>query len=240
MKLRPSGRWVVAVAAAVAALAVATLLVRVPAHVGRPQPPAATSLRLGPATGSAADPLFSEDAALRDPTPLFLPTQWNSSGKEVTRTEPVMVFLPYPAKLLFERDRLGLGLEDSTHVPAKAAEALEDNPPGNPVRGLGRAEDRVPALARRSAFVTIVEAGSGRRVFSQALTEPPAGIADSPPAGGVWEFMAVVDAAGLVGPLVQTLRSGTEADGYFLRYLTESLRVGERLSPGFYHISIGP
>jgi len=39
---------------------------------------------------------------------------------------------------------------------------------------------------------------------------------------------------------VQTLRSGTDADGYFLKYLTESLRVGERLSPGFYHISIGP
>jgi hypothetical protein len=232
--------WAVAVAAALAALAVATLLVRVPPHVGRALAPAASTLRLGPTVGSAADPLFSEDAALRDPAPLFLPTKWNASGKEVTREEPVIVFQPYPAKLLFERDQLRLGLEASTQVPARPAEALEDNPPGNPLRGLGRAEDRVPALARRSAFVTIVEAGSGRRVFSQALTDPPAGIADAPPSGGAWEFMAVVDAAGLVGPLVQTLRSGTDADGYFLKYLTESLRVGERLSPGFYHISIGP
>jgi hypothetical protein len=50
----------------------------------------------------------------------------------------------------------------------------------------------------------------------------------------------VFDAAGLVGPLVPTIRSGTAADAYFLKYLTESLRVGERLSPGFYRISVGP
>ena len=42
------------------------------------------------------------------------------------------------------------------------------------------------------------------------------------------EFMAAVDAAGLVGPVVPTTRSGVaEVDAYFSRYLAETLRVGQ-------------
>jgi len=53
--------------------------------------------------------------------------------------------------------------------------------------------------------------------------------------------MAAVDPAGLVGPVVPTVRSGvSEVDDYFARYLEETLRVGQRLAPGFYRISVGP
>jgi hypothetical protein len=55
------------------------------------------------------------------------------------------------------------------------------------------------------------------------------------------EFVAAVDAAGLVGPLVPTARSGVdEIDAYFGHYLADTLRVGQRLSPGFYRIVVGP
>ena len=55
------------------------------------------------------------------------------------------------------------------------------------------------------------------------------------------EFIAAVDTAGLVGPLVPTVRStDADVDDYFGRYLAETLRVGQRLAPGFYRISVGP
>jgi hypothetical protein len=232
--------WVAAIGAALTTMVAAALLFRLP-RPDRPTPvPRAPSLRLGATSGTGFDPLFSEETALRDPTPLFLPTKWNSAQKEVVRHETESVFPPYDAKLIFNPDRLRLELPPSIMVPAHPAEALENNPPGDPFLGIGRAQSSVAALAPRGAFVAIVGVGNGRRVFSQALAGLPPGITDAPPAGGAWEFMATIDSAGLVGPLVQTLRSGTAADGYFLKYLTETLRVGQLLSPGLYRISIGP
>jgi hypothetical protein len=69
-------------------------------------------------------------------------------------------------------------------------------------------------------------------------------ITGAPPGKGGWapvEFVARVDAAGLVGPLVVTERSGLEeVDVFFANYLARTLRVGERLAPGFYRICVGP
>jgi hypothetical protein len=55
------------------------------------------------------------------------------------------------------------------------------------------------------------------------------------------EFLAAVDPAGLAAPLTLTTRSGVEdVDTYFQNFLAHTLRVGERLAPGFYRISVGP
>lgn len=234
------GGWAAAVGAALVAVAAAAFLFRLPRPDRPTSAPRAPSLRLGATAGTGSDPLFSEETTLRDPTPLFLPTKWNSAQKEVVRHETESVFPPYDAKLIFNPDYLGLELPASVVVPAHPSEALENNPPGDPFLGIGRAQGLVAALVPRGAFVAIVGVGNGLRVFSRALAGLPPGITDAPPAGGTWEFMATIDSAGLVGPLVQTLRSGTAADGYFLKYLTETLRVGQLLSPGLYRISIGP
>jgi hypothetical protein len=65
-----------------------------------------------------------------------------------------------------------------------------------------------------------------------------------PPAAAQWrpmEFIAAVDPSGLVGPLVPTSRSGADdVDTYFGHYLADTLRVGQRLAPGFYRITVGP
>jgi hypothetical protein len=232
--------WLVAAAAGGGVLCLAVALFRLPRPgVASPVPPAA-GLRLGPARGGAGDPLFEEEASLRDPTPLFLPTEWNSSEKEIREDKGEAAFAPYEPKPVFNPDKLGLNLPPVVAVPAGPAEALEQNPPGHPFLGMGREEDRVPALAPRSVFVAITVVGNGTRVFSQPVAGLASGLADFPPGEGAWEFLAAVDAAGLVGPLVETVRSGTPADDYFVDYLTETLRVGLRLSPGFYRISVGP
>jgi hypothetical protein len=65
-----------------------------------------------------------------------------------------------------------------------------------------------------------------------------------PPGEGEWQpmkFIVAVNATGLVGTLAVTQRSGVEAvDEYFQKYLVHTLRIGQRLAPGFYRISVGP
>ncbi len=229
-----------AVAAGLAGLVLTVLLFRAPAPAPARPRTARPSLELGPTKGTAGDPLFAEESSLRDPTPLFLPTEWNSEQKEVVLRAPDSIFPPYGAKPMFSDARLRLDLPPAIAVPASPADALSDNPPGHPFLGLGRVDHVILPLLPRGAFVAIVAADSGMRVFSQELTDVPPDLADAPPEGGAWQFMAAVDPAGLVGPLVPTVRSGTSADRYFLDYLREKLRIGERLPPGFYRISIGP
>mgnify|MGYP006194076769 FL=1 len=92
-------------------------------------------------------------------------------------------------------------------------------------------------LAGAFERVEIVAAASGRSVLAQVILERP-------PVSGEWqpvEFMAAVDASGLIGPLVVTTRSGLEeVDSFFSNYLIRTLRFGSRIGPGFYRISIGP
>ncbi len=174
---------------------------------------------------------------LYDLTPLFLPTAFNSSRRDYEPTEPAGGFAGFPAKHVFDDIELTLNLPPPTVIPSTPAEALGDDPPGAPFLGFGRATVKVEPLAPRAAYVEILNAGTGRRVFGEPL-------ADAHPPSASWkpmEFLASVDPAGLVGPPVLTLHSdAAEVDAYFARYLVDTLRVGQRLAPGFYRISIGP
>ncbi len=201
--------------------------------------------------GGSSDVLLSQEAAfLHDPTPLFLPTQYNSTPEAPRRILGV-AFTSYPPELAFATEELKVDgiLPAPIPAPLRPADALVENPPTNPLLGFGRTDRSVPVLASRGAFVEIVAAGTGARVFSRALAQLPPIEAGNrrliPPPGDVtWqplEFMVKVDPIGLEGPLVLTTRSGVETvDAYFEGYLAEILRVGKLLNPGFYRISVGP
>jgi len=186
------------------------------------------------------DALLSEEAFFHDPTPLFLPTRWNSTP-EVPEPEAGDAFHPYPAELAFATNDLKLNLPPPVTVPGSPAEALVANPPGNPILGFGQTDASVPILPARGAFIEIVNAGTGAPVYSRALTDA------RPPTTALWqplEFVVEVDAAGLVGSPVLAAQSGVEkVDAYFGGsggYLAQNLRVGELLNPGFYRIFVGP
>jgi hypothetical protein len=224
--------WVGAAAAGVFAIVLLAFLIRVP------EPP----LRLvgpTPPTVGVVDPVVTMATLLRDPTPLFLPTRFNSSRIDYVPSEPGGAFAGFQPKLSYAEAELELHLPSVSAIPASPAEALAGEPPGAPFLGFGRPEAAVQPLSRRTAYVEIQDAGSGRTVFGEAVTDT------RPPASSVpWqpmEFMAAVDAAGLVGPVVPTVRSGVgEVDTYFGRYLGDTLKVGQRLAPGFYRIIVGP
>jgi hypothetical protein len=176
---------------------------------------------------------------LRDPAPLFLPTDFNSSRKSYVPKEPGGAFGGFQPEYVFDPSQLVLNLPPAAAIPGSPAEALAGDPPGAPFIGFDRADPVVEPLGPRTAYVEVVNAGTGRSVFGEAV-----GDAHPPQTSIPWqpmEFIAAVDSAGLVGPVMPTARSGVdEVDAYFGRYLAETLRLGQRLAPGFYRISVGP
>jgi len=226
--------WFPAVAAGLAGVALTAVLFRMPPGPSAsgawapPRPP------LGLA--GTANEGIRQATELFDPTPLFLPTRWNSTQKAAPRPEPDPM-RAYPPKLSGE---LPLGFPGAAGVPERPEDLLSSDPAGRPFRGFGRTRDASPALPARRALVEITAVGTGLLVRRLSVEDA------APPAapGGWWrppEFLAAVDSAGLVGPLVLTAGSGAEnVDDYFRSYLEESLRVGDRLRPGIYRICVGP
>ncbi|HEY1765543.1 MAG TPA: hypothetical protein VGF85_11515, partial [Opitutaceae bacterium] len=165
------------------------------------------------------------------------PSAFSSSRVDYQPREPGGAFGGFAFKKVYSDSRLDLYLPPATAVPASPA-ALGEAPPGDPFIGFGRAEIILQPLAKRGAYVEITEAGTGRKVLDVALADA------SPPSSLPWqpmEFLAAVDTAGLVGPLSPISRSGVdEVDGYFGRYLSDVFRLGQRLAPGLYRVSVGP
>jgi len=217
-----------------------------PAPAGEPVRPAIGFAK--PASGSA----LKDEQTLLDPTPLFLPTEWNAAHQKVAWREPGGEFQSYriTPKLGFAETDLKLELPAPVALPAGPAAVLVDEAPGALLLGFGRTERPVPALPARGAVVKVVLARTGQPALSpeaqlQVATLAAAARPPEPASGLQWqpvEFLAAVDAAGLVGPpVIVEPRSGVEeVDSYFQNFLVQTLRLGERLGPGFYRISVGP
>jgi len=213
---------------------------------------------------------LDDEATLLDPTPLFQPTRWSTAQLEVRRPEPSGSFQSFrvPPKFDFSDSdlrlsrvepgetngknlpqsnlRASLDLPEPVTVPTTSAEALAAGLPGPILIGIGRVDQALMPLPARGAIVDIVAVGTGQAALPpQAMAQVQALAAKAePPGKRAWkamEFLAVVDAAGLAAPVTITVRSDVdEVDSYFQNFLTRTLRLGERLTPGFYRISIGP
>ncbi|HEX2852851.1 MAG TPA: hypothetical protein VHO24_06405 [Opitutaceae bacterium] len=232
-------RWGIATACACVAVALVLVLFRAPvAPGGAATPPAIAPVLVRAAEGN--DVAFDEQKTLADPTPLFLPTTWNAAPKGLPRPEPGARFENFGGRLRSGAGdgELKLSLPPPVSVPVTPADILLMEPPSSPLAGFGRAAVALPVLDSRRAFVEIIAEGTGRVVLRQGLADA------KPPGDGVWEpmeFLVAVDAAGLVGGVAVKRRSGVEGvDNYFQGYLAQTLRVGQRLAPGFYRISVGP
>jgi hypothetical protein len=126
--------------AAVAAASVLTVMVLLLFRAPRPSPAAAPGPVMTAALGNGAlDTLLKQEASLNDPTPLFLPTEWNSAP-DLPQRELGGAFQGYPDELAFATDKLKLALPPPVAVPASPAEALVSGAPGNPLLGIGRTD----------------------------------------------------------------------------------------------------
>jgi hypothetical protein len=238
--------WAAVVSVAVVVLLLVLLLFRLPPLPGSPES------RM-PAGSSAApvglvrlqdqeDRLLREDATLRDPTPLFLPTRWNAAENALTadarRGAGLSSFGGYSAKLSFPETAVGLQLPAVVTVPARPAESLGAGQSTRPLQGLGETDEPAPSLEPRAAFIEVVTAADGHAVIAHPLR-------DARPPGEVnWqplEFLIAVDRSGVVRPPVLTTSSRfANVDAYFQEYLAKELHLGARLTPGFYRVCFGP
>ena len=229
-------RWALSVAGAIALLGLMLWLFRAGPTINSPVQGGGTQQKV--TLVNERDQAVNDESVLLDPTPLFLPTKWNSTQRELTSREPGGRFQGYDApRLSFSESELKLGLPSPIATPAGPVEAVAADAPAGVFAGFGRRSLAVSATEPRGAFVEVELAATGRKVFTQAISIVP-------PAKAAWqpvEYVACVNAAGLVGPLVVSARSGTEeVDTYFADYLIRTLRVADRLPPGFYRITVGP
>ncbi len=241
------GPWIIAGAVALAVAAGGALLFRVPAGPAPvPAAPVPTVVELRKLSRETS--LQSEEAALRDLAPLFLPTPRNATLERLPQREPGRSMIDRETPQLgFGEGGAGLekdlppvaSLNGRTLAAAGPLDALLGIAPGPGLSGFGRNDPKVPALAPRGAVVEVVAAGTGRTVLADRLA-PEA----KPPTDQIWQplvLFAAVDAAGLVAPLSVVGASGVDAvDVHFRSYLARTYRVGERLAPGFYRITVAP
>ena len=181
-----------------------------------------------------------EAALFYDPTPMFLPTEWNSDQNSLPANvlrDPGQMFQDFQARLVFERDALSLNLPDAVVALQKPTDALSGVEDMARLSGLGARDVRIAPLARRSGYVEVVATATGRLVYQTSL-----GMDES--ADGLWrplELSGVISAAGVVGQLtVVGSTGGGELDQRIREHLLKSLHLGERLGPGFYRIFVGP
>ena len=241
--------WVAAGVASIVAVAVVAALFRAP-----PEPPPAPIrakpiLEL-PAAGHA---LASDRAVFKDPTPLFLPTRWNAVPPEHEQQQLEGKFQGYGPDYSFSENELKLNLPPAIAVPASPARALVENSPGNPFLGIGRADVPVEPVPPRWGYVAVLGTSDSRVVYSQSIND--LSIINAPiMKGGGWRpvaFMAAVDAAGLIGRLAPVVSPEPPSGDRFVQlsgksvaaigaYLADTLRLGDRLPPGLYSVTVGP
>lgn len=230
-------RWLVSAIGAALVIAVLLLLFRVPVREGQPIPGAT------PPGAIRLSPRRSDELVIRDPAPLFLPTRYNAQPPELASPRPGAKFLDEDAvRPKFAETDPRLHLPAAIQAPQNATEVLSDVP-GPLASGFGQTAVAVQPIEAHAAFVQVFAGSTGGPVIAATLgadARPPAANRDTKP----WhplEFLAAVDASGLVGPPALTSSSGLEdVDNFFRSYLAERFHLGERLTPGFYRIVIGP
>jgi hypothetical protein len=122
---------------------------------------------------------------------------------------------------------------------ALPVDALSPFEAGFTLQGLGRTEAAITKFTPRAGHLEVTALADGSRVLGLELP-----VEGQPPVEKSWapvEFIAVTDAAGLVSPLVVTSGSRVdEVDSHFRSYLADNFRLGDRLAPGFYRVTVSP
>jgi hypothetical protein len=234
-------RWGISAAVAGATMAMLLPLFHAPKAVTASQSTRPSAAHQKPFV--TVTPGRHDELALRDLAPLFLPTPYNAAPTEHVAREPALnAFDTDTTKLNFGETDPGLRLPTPLHAPATPADVLVDSP-APLAAGIGRIDAKIPTALSHGAYLEVFAASTGESVLMQTLdpsVRPK--VVDRPAID--WrplEFMAAVDPSGLVGQLVLTTGSGSEdVDNHFRNYLARTFRIGDRLTPGFYRIVVGP
>ncbi|MCF7687900.1 MAG: hypothetical protein K9M98_01275 [Cephaloticoccus sp.] len=236
--------WIAGLAAVVGSISLTLLLsYRSPIEGAPPQlvkTSQNTEIGLTRLVQTSESNLVAAEAEFFDPTPLFLPTKWNT-GQNVLPSnilrDPGQMFQDFPSRLVFVSEGLGLEFPNNTQIPDKSIDTIQILDSKIAFAGIGRGDALPAVLKERSGFMEITDVNGGKRVLTEIL--PPMILPTDN-----WhplELIGVINRAGMVGQLSLVESSGVdEVDAIFRKYLAQTLHLGERLTPGFYRILVGP
>lgn len=195
-------------------------------------------VQLAGTSGAAADRVLQERAEFFDPSPMFLPTARNAGqGGLPARlvAQPGHIFKDFAAKWNVAEANLPSYGADVVTAPEGLVDVMTRANEA-PFSGLGEVAAPERRTGSRSGFIE-VKSMQGSSLIAAALTGAAIPRGDFAPL----EFLATVNAAGLVGEPVLVAGSGAEdVDNFFRDYLAKGFRLGERLAPGSYRVVIGP
>lgn len=194
--------------------------------------------------GRSADAVLREEASLRDPTPLFLPTEWSAAAavrpESVLREPGEQRWGGFPARFVFSEEAAQFDLPLPSRPPEGAVDALRSERWDRPFLGWGQKDAPSGLLGSRGAYISVVSVRNGSTILSAPVEAAPAGAPDWAPI----EWLAAVEPSGPAGSPALLKSSGVDSvDRFYLDYLEKRWRLGERLArlaPGFYHITLGP
>ncbi len=218
------------------------LLVKPPAAPTGSVKEAIRPLELLPVGDAVGRPDSEREISLRDPVPLYLPTSLNAGQAGALaddgRREPVAAFRNFPAQLNIGDAGPRVGFPGPVQTPAGPVEAIDPYRGREAFRYLGLRPTTMPQAVRRLGFIEVATAESGELVLRAEL--PPIGSAPSIDWGPV-DMVVAVNRSGLAGlPFITQSSGSAQFDAWFPRYLANTYRLGERLQPGNYRISLGP
>jgi hypothetical protein len=153
------------------------------------------------------------------------------------RRQPDQAFESFDPQMTFSSNRLDPVFTPPAVAPEEPLRALDL---GGPPRfaTVGRRQAAVVSL-EREAFVEVRRVSDGGLVHAGPLAGLPASIREMP-----WapiRFLIAVNEAGLVGvPMIEVGSGSTEVDDAIQRFLGAEYRLGNRLIPGFYRVTVGP
>jgi hypothetical protein len=201
-----------------------------------PVPPPFVKLVDGQGT---TDRVLIERAEYFDPTPLFIPTDKNYGQGPLPAwvvPQPGQIFGDIPANLTVNENNLA---NYAGGYQSEAESLLDLLARGNeaPFAGFGRVDSPLHALPARAGFIEVKALSTGNLVISESIPDGALQRSDFVPV----EFLTVVNSAGLVGEPMLTAGSGREeVDSAIRDFLVKTYRLGDRLAPGQYVVSVGP
>ena len=191
----------------------------------------------------SADQLLRKQAQLKDPSPLFLPTEWNSAFRvdaERNLRKPGEAFRGYGPNYLFGGSTTPVASSAPVEPPSNSVGELDHLRADRTFSPLGLETNDIKPFAQDKLYIQLLKPGTGEH-----LTQLQVPIGDwSRP--GPWqpaEYLVLASPAGLVGRPSLVLSSGLEGvDSHLEQVIRDNwvnVAHAARLSTGIYRISIG-
>lgn len=215
-----------------------------PAPAASRAAPLGLELNLRPAA-PAAGVGWREEMALLDPTPLFLPTPWNSGGAARLVSSPResgLMLEDFGPWWVFPARRATVSFLMPVEVPASPMAAVASGREARAGRALALMRADLPArpLGARAGWIEVTDTGSGAVRFAGPLRLA----SDSSPQGDLWrtvDFLVAINRHGWVSQPTPLNSSGSEAmDSLLPTALARDPRLSASLAPGRYRITVGP